>query len=346
VGWVIETYRKTLGILDSLFGVTSLPTTAYLLSPERYAEAFGEDHPEWTQGFARPWAAEFYVNFAPVVVWDESVRAQDRILWLREHVQEITEMTTAHELTHVALERWSLPTWIDEGMAQYVESLVAPEESAKRQFLQERFRVRDSIRRGVVSTGDLRSTDWISAVSSEEEFRFLYSVSAIIVQNIAKTSGDDGLRYLVQTNDLGVSLDTFIAVELRDWLSQKLPEETAAEVLCGLNRALAESNQITGDWIAIEGITNSQYAVFKTRLQGVLESIRSLSPDSIVERARSMYEKSISEWMAAIDDYVVGRASDGNAHLSASDSFSAGAYEVFSSAWDEYVVVSCTIVGV
>ena len=41
VDWVIETYQETLGVLSSLFGVSSLPTEAYLLSPESYAEVFG-----------------------------------------------------------------------------------------------------------------------------------------------------------------------------------------------------------------------------------------------------------------------------------------------------------------
>ena len=65
VSWVTDTYQETLGILSSLFGASSLPTSAYLLSSESYADIFGEGHPEWTQGFALPRAAEFYLNRAP-----------------------------------------------------------------------------------------------------------------------------------------------------------------------------------------------------------------------------------------------------------------------------------------
>ena len=345
VDWVTETYRNTLEILSSLFGVSSLPTTAYLLSPEGYAEVFGEGHSEWTQGFARPWAAEFYLNRAPAVVWDESVSSQNRTSWLRAHVQEITEMTTAHELTHVALERWSLPTWIDEGVAQYVESLIAPEESAQKQFLQQRFRIRDAIWQDVIPVDKLRSNDWITMADSEEEFGLLYKTSALIAQIIAETSGDEGLRHLVQTQDLEVSLDTFIAVTLEEWVFQMLPEETAAEVLCGLNRALGEMNTITLDWNAIEEKADSDYSSFEERLREVLVSIQGISSESIVEDARSRYEQSVSEWIDAIDDYVAGRDSRGNDHLSASNSFSNGAYEFFSSAWDKYVVVSCALVN-
>ena len=63
-----------------------------------------------------------------------------------------------------------------------------------------------------------------------------------------------------------------------------------------------------------------------------------------MEEACSIYEESISEWIAAIDDYVGGRVGSGNTDLSASNSLSNGAYEFFSSAWDEYVVVPRTLV--
>ena len=260
-------------------------------------------------------------------------------------MQEITETATAHGLTHVALERWSLPTWIDEGVAQYVESLIAPEESAQKRFLQQRIRVRDAISQGLIPVDKLQATGWDTVASSEQEFGLLYKTSALIVQIIAETSGDEGIRALVQTQDLGVSLDTFIAVTLGDWLSQMLPQETASEVLCGLNQALGDLNTVTTDWNSIEEKTDSDYDSSEERLRDVLASIQGLSSQSIVEDARSRYERSVSEWIDAIDDYVAGKDSRGNAHLSTSNSFSNGAYEFFSSAWDEYLVVSCDPVG-
>ena len=269
VDWVVETYHETLGILGALFGLPLFETTAYLLSPEAYADAYFGDHPEWTQGFAFSNAAEVYINRAPVIVWDESVRDAGRIAWLRDHVQEITETTTAHELTHVALAGSSLPRWLDEGMAQYVEYIVTPDESFKRQLLQERYRVRDAIARDLVAIETMLSSEWTSSAGSEEVLRLLYNTSTLAVRLISDTSGDEGLPDLVETQDLGVPLETFIDIQLREWLSERLPEEIAAAVLCALNRSLGEINQITSDWNAILEKQDSDYASFKGRLQVV-----------------------------------------------------------------------------
>ena len=118
VRWVKDTYARTVDLLSAIFGVSSLETTLYLLDKETYTEAFSGEHPEWTQGFAR--GPEAYINRAPGVVWDASVTEKDRIRWLGAHVQEITEMT------HVALHTERLPRWLDEGLAEYIEALIAP----------------------------------------------------------------------------------------------------------------------------------------------------------------------------------------------------------------------------
>ena len=347
VEWVLETYQRTLEILGPLFGVTSLATTGYLPRPETYAEKFethGGSHPEWTQGFALSSVGEFYVNMAPVVMWDESVLERDRVVWLGEHVQEITTTTTAHELTHVALGSSELPRWLDEGVAEYVDALFAPDESVTRQLWQRRYRVRDAIIHDLVPVEKLLSADWTAAAEDPEKFSLLYKISALIVRFVSDTSGDEGLRALVESKDLGVPVGIFIDVDLREWLSQMLPEETAAQVLCGLNRARSEINQITSDWNANEDIQPSDYASFKERIQLALDSINGLTPGSIADAARLDYMKSLSDWIAAIDSYVQGDYSRGNDHLNSSNAFNNSAYDFFSSAWDEYVVTSCTLI--
>jgi hypothetical protein len=344
VDWVVETYHETLGILGALFELPPFGTTAYLLTPEAYEETYFDDHPEWTQGFAFPDAAEVYINRAPVIVWDESVRDADRLTWLRDHVQEITETTTAHELTHVALAESSLPRWLDEGMAQYVESLVAPDEAFRKQLLQERRRIRDAITRDLVPIETMLSSEWTSSTESEEVLRLLYNTSALAVRLVSLTSGDEGLRDLVETQDLGVPLETFIDIQLREWLSERLPDEIAASILCALNRSQGEINQITFDWNAILEKQDSDYASVKERLQVVLESIQGLPSGSLVETARGNYEESIYEWMTAMDYYIEGDSIRGNAHLGVSNSLYIDAGVLLSSGWDEYVVTSCSLI--
>ena len=344
VGWVVDTYHETLGILGSLFGLSPFETTAYLLSPEAYADAYWGDHPEWTQGFARSDAGEVYINRAPVVVWDESVGDTDRLTWLRDHGQEITETTTAHELTHVALAGSSLPRWLDEGMAQYVESLVAPDESFRRQLLQERYRVRDAIDLDMIPIDIMLSSEWTSSADSEDVVRLMYNTSALAVRLVSVTSGDEGLRNLVDTQDTGVPLETFINVQLREWLSEKMPEEVAGAVLCALNRSVGDINQITIDWNAIVEKIASDYASFTERLQGVLDSIQGLPSGSLAEAALSGYEESVYEWMTAIDYYAAGDRVRGNSHLALSNALYSNAGDLLSSGWDEYIVTSCTII--
>ena len=52
-----------------------------------------------------------------------------------------------------------------------------------------------------------------------------------------------------------------------------LAEETAAAVVCGLDRVLSGLNELTSDWNAIEGKADPEYAVFIERCRGVLELV-------------------------------------------------------------------------
>jgi len=342
LSWILGSYDKALEILSSKFEISSLETTLYLLSGEMYTEVYSDSHPEWTQGFAQ--GTEIYVNRYAVRVWDVSVTAQERIAWVQEHIQEIMERATAHELTHAALDTWQLPRWVDEGLAEHIESLIAPDESAQKQLLQRRYLVRDALARDAVPTGAQLAADWLAVADDDEElFRLLYDVSALIVQRITDTSGDEGLRRLIETRGLEMPLADFIDTELQQWLLIPLPGEVAASVLCGINSLFDLRNQIVSEWNAQINEPNVDFAYFKGRYRQLIDSLDSLPADTIVEDVRLAYVDSYSEWITAIDAYIQKNYSLGNFHLRKSNDLKEEADQLFSTAWDEYIVVSCEL---
>ena len=327
--------------------MSSIETTMYLLDRDQYTSVFRGDHPEWTQGFAR--GTEAYVNRYPTRVWDRTVKQEERTKWAFEHIQEITERTTAHELTHLALDRWQLRRWIDEGIAEYIESLIAPSDVASRQLLQRRFLIRDAANRGVAPTKfQLAVNNWSSIVDNEEELGRLYDVSALVVQRVAATSGDGGLRRLIETGSLDIPLGMFLENDLEPWLQMPIAEEVAARVLCGLDKVIDVKRKITADWNAILGAGKipeyAEYGDFKVRLQQLIDSLNSLPADTIVEETRLIYVNSYSELIATIDDYLGSLYEEGNSHLDRSNALGRDGFRLLSSGWESYVVVSCELI--
>ncbi len=346
--WFLDSYSRARELLKTTFQISQLDATTYLLGNEMYkevsGEVFREAHPEWTQGFAS--GSEMYINRAPVRVWDEYATREQRIRWAGENVQEVTERITAHELTHVGLNTLDVHTrWIDEGMAEYIESLIAPPESAAKQMLQRRYLVRDAIAKGVVPTeSQLRGGDWIYVVNTQEEFRLLYAVSALIVQQVADRSGDEGLRSLIEAEALDTSLGEFIDTELRSWLLIALPQELAAPVVCGLNRVRGTKTQITSDWNANTNKTSKDYSDFKVRVQQLLDSAQNLPANTIVEEVRQTYINRYSKWITAIDYYLRGDGSEANHHLTQSNLLGRQAFDLFVATWDKYVAAPCELI--
>jgi hypothetical protein len=340
LNWALDSYAKAVELVKVRLGISSPETTMYLLNQDMYTEVYRWSHLEWTQGFAL--GTEMYVNRAPVKVWDTSVTDKERIQWLGAHVQEITERVTAHELTHAALDSLNLPRWIDEGMAEYIEFLIAPGESTAKQLLQRRYSVRDAINRGLVPTEALlNNTTWLSA-DSLQEFRLLYATSALVVQLVADTSGDKGLRELVEASTLGTPLDSFIDNQLRQELFTFLPEELAANVVCGLRTTLQVRDELVSDWNANDDKTNADYVSFTDRARQLLESVEALAADTLVEEARLKYGESFSEFITATDYYARGGNKSGYIHLVEHNSLNKDAYQLYMSGWDKYVVVPCT----
>ena len=220
-----------------------------------------------------------------------------------------------------------------------------PEEVAQKLLLQRRYQVRNDSNQGLLPTeAHLSADDWMALAQTVEELRLLYDTSALIVHLVAETSGHQGLRELVEAKSLEVSLASFFDVQLRLWLSIPFPEEEAGLVLCTLSDVLAAKGEVVSDWNVTIEEESPDFSPFKPRVQQLLDSVESLPTDSLVEETRSAYGSSLSEWLMAIEDYIAGDYDSGNFHLARSSSLGKTANELFSDAWDEYVVISCTLI--
>ena len=343
--WVLDSYQKSLGLLQAAFQIAPPKVNLYLLGKEMYADIFRGDHPEWTQGYYQH-GSGMYLNRAPVRSWDEFATREDRIRWAGENVQEVTERTTAHQLTHAALSELQIKTaWIQEGVAEHFDALIAPSESAARQLLQRRYVVRDAIAREVLPTASqLEARGLVSEVDTKEEFSRLYAVSALIVRLLVDTSGDEGLRQLVEAKALPMPLDEFIDTELTSWLNTPLPAEVAGRVICGIDKVNKTRGQVTADWNANTSKTSSDYGGFKVRVQHLLDSTEALPADTIVEEVRQAYIKGYSKWTSAIGYYISGDIGLGNSDLMLSNNLRSQGFDGFSAAWDRYVVAPCALI--
>ena len=342
VQWVEDTYARAKELLPSTLAVPLPEATVYLLDQEAYTQIIGGNHPEWTQGYTRE--KEAYINRVPSLVWDESVPEEERQGWLGLHIKEITQMITAHELTHLALREQRLPRWLDEGLAQYVEAQVAPPESAARLLLQRRYRVRAAGAAGLLPTeAQLSAPDWATDAQREGDLHLLYDVSALLVQAVAGQQTEAGIRSLVASQGAQAPLDTLLRQTLQPWLATPIPEERAALVLCGLNRFLALKGQATDAWNQLVDSPAPVYLGFQTWLELLAADLDDLPADTLVEEIPATYAESIAAWGAAVESYSQRDFLTGNSLFRLSASLSNAANQLLPQAWGAFFIVPCPL---
>ncbi|MSQ40278.1 MAG: hypothetical protein EXR55_01155 [Dehalococcoidia bacterium] len=342
VQWVVDTYARAKELLPTTLAVPLTEATVYLLDQEAYTQIIGGNHPEWTQGYFRE--GEAYINRAPSLIWDESVPEEERQGWLGLHIKEITQMITAHELTHLALREHRLPRWLDEGLAQYVEAKMAPPESAARLLLQRRYKLRAAMIAGLLPTAaQLASPNWATDAQGEADLHLLYDVSALIVQAVAGQQQEDGVRRLVASRGAETPVDALLRQTLQPWLNTPLPEEQAALVLCGLNRFLALKDQATDAWDKMVDSPTPVYLGFQTWLQLLAADLDGLPADTLVEEIRATYANSVAWWNEALESYSQGDFLTGNRLFRLSTTLSNTANHLLPQAWGVYLIVPCPL---
>lgn len=226
-----------------------------------------------------------------------------------------------------------------------MESLITRPEFAQREYLQQRYQVRDAYLRGALPTGaQLSAADWSGSAASQEDFQLLYDVSILVVRRVVEVLGEEGLRTLVQDRGASIQLDDYIAQNLLPSLLTFLPEEVAGRTVCELSDLLEERENVIADWNTQSEMTDEEYLNFKARIQNMLEAVERLPAGTLVEEARLKYQQSFADWMRAIDYYLQDDITLGNSYLDTSNARAQEGYSVLSDSWGKYVVVSCEMI--
>jgi len=128
--WIKETYDTVRISLHQSTGISLTHANVYLLDEAQYIEILSEVvgidlHPEWTQGVAyRPdtsYDGVVYINKVMSALWTTSTSEKEKHVWRGENVEKTTRKVAAHELTHLALMPYDIPSWLNEGLAQLFE---------------------------------------------------------------------------------------------------------------------------------------------------------------------------------------------------------------------------------
>ena len=241
----LQVLREELGIEDVV-----LPEI-YVALPNQFRRFVSDGdfvHPTWLAGLS-----SYYLRDGEVVEGKLYVNPQAPGL-----VRNI-----AHELTHLATP--GLPTWLNEGVAEYIGSRVElalePEAHMVRD-LDTRATVRRALDRGELpDRAGLENFPWKDA----QDFATLdlvYSQTWQLVEYIARTSSRDGLltflaHYQEDTpgddsdpfmDTLGVSSDTLWQGFSQDVLQNLTLEEQEGLGLCDLAVLGDEAGRISLDW--------------------------------------------------------------------------------------------------
>ena len=249
---VHEAYDMALQVLRKDLGIenVALPEI-YITLPNQFRRFVSEGefvHPTWLAGLSSYYLREGEVTEGKLYV-------NPRATGLVRNI--------AHELSHLATP--GLPTWLNEGVAEYIGSRVELAMDPKAYLIKDlnaRATVRHALGRGDLPDMDeLENFPWKDA----QDFASLdlaYSETWLLVEYVARTSSLDGLlallaRYQEDTTEEGIDpfLDTLgVTSDLlwdgfsQDILQNLTLDEREGQGLCNLAVLGDEAGLISLDW--------------------------------------------------------------------------------------------------
>ena len=247
---VVASYDLTWRVLEEEFGIDKIPFEVHLLFPDQltgFVNDGGFSDPEILTGLSSHFFTDGQVSEAKIYVdvTDESL--------LRN---------VSHELTHPATP--NLPTWLSEGVAEYVAARVQKEVDptrAKLHELESRGLVRSGIKLGsAISIRDLQDFDWKNT-ANKRQLELAYAQSWHLVEYIRKAYTGESLSLLIkgfQTDE--IDEDTLFIKILEEspdliWLEftkdiqQSLTlDELEGEALCKVADFGNGAGLISRDW--------------------------------------------------------------------------------------------------
>jgi hypothetical protein len=354
IRWLKETYDSVRISLKNTTGVSLDRATVYLLDEEQYVDILSEivgidQHPEWTQGVAYRRDSSslgvVYINKAVSAIWGASTSEFEKNIWQGQNVESITRKVAAHELTHLALMPYEVPSWLNEGLAKYMENTVLPEDLILKEKLRLRYSLRDkALQSSLPSMSQLNAKNWIIGATNYPRLASLYELSTGIIWSAAEVPGFVSAYELVIQPPSDLALEVMVSSVLNGWLTIPMPEEESAVILCTVAKQWFESDKLMYAWNEIierNSFDGWDHAGFLQELDAILEVVDSINPETQVESLRSeffeylkAFRKTVFYLLQGDNDLAESMRIKTNGHLET-------AYSLLQTSADSYLSTPC-----
>tara|TARA_B100001123_G_scaffold218635_1_gene246789 strand:- start:752 stop:2065 length:1314 start_codon:yes stop_codon:yes gene_type:complete len=311
----VDSYDVTWRLLADEFGVDKIPFEVHLLFPAQltgFVNEGGFSDPEILAGLSSHFFTDGQVSEAKIYV---------------DVTDDSLFRNVPHELTHPATP--NLPTWLSEGVAEYVAARVQTEidpNSAKLHELESRGLVRSAIKLdSVISMRDLQDLDWKNT-KNKRQLELAYAQSWHLVEYMIKTYSRDSLTKLVKDFQFDELDDETLFIQIlgetpdqiwlqftKDILQSLNPEELEGDVFCKVAYFGNEAGLISRDWNVflnqsenlgsnVDSLLN-ELERYKNRWQKLEQEVIVHSP----EISNSLYfriERYFQQMVAVMDFYI------------------------------------------
>lgn len=354
IKWIHETYDAVQVSLFEVTGINLNKATVYLLGQAEYEEILSEVvgidvHPEWTQGVAyRPdpsYEGVVYMNKAVGALWGSSTSDKEKNIWRGENVQRTTRKVAAHELTHLALMPYEVPSWLNEGIAKYMENTVLLEELVLEEKLRLRYSLRAKALNGSLpSIQQLNAKNWIIGATNYADLASLYDLSTGIIWSTVEVTDFTNAHDLILQPPSDISLEILVLSVLNEWLAVPLPEETSAVVLCRVAKHWLESDKLMDEWnevIARNSFDGWDHVSFLEALDSILTAVKRTTPQTQAEPLRTAFLEYLTAFRLTVFYLLQGENSVAEASRIKANGHLATAHTLLESTAELYLPKPC-----
>ena len=319
---VVASYDLTWKVLEDEFGIGKISFEVHLLFPGQltgFVNDGGFSDPEILTGLSSHFFTDGQVSEAKIYV---------------DVTDEALLRNVPHELTHPATP--NLPTWLSEGVGEYVATRVQTEVDpirAKLHELESRGLVRSAIKLGnAISIRDLQDFDWKNT-ANKGQLDLAYAQSWHLVEYIRKSYSRESLAVLIKGFQADeIDEDTLFIQMLGDsphliWLEftediqrSLTLDELEGKVLCKVAEFGNGSSLISRDWnifvnqSKISGLDADllfkELEQYKKRWRKLEQEATAYNPevsDSLYERIGSYFQQMVASMNFYIsNDFLQG----------------------------------------
>lgn len=323
---VQEAYSLARRVLEDELAVDDMPAVTLRIDLDyqftRTAADNQFNHPAWLAGFS-----SYFLRDGKVV---------NGRVYLSAYVEGQTH-NVAHELTHLATP--GLPTWLNEGVAEYIATRV---QAALEPDLQHR-RLLDSraIARRALEQGQLLTIEELAdfpwwAPTDQRQLELVYAHAWQLVEYVVREYGTDDLSGIVAAysqgseteqdlflSGLGVQASTLWEAFAADLVLNLTPEEEEGVILCRLVDLTAEGRDVSQEWNEyLEWISDGQaqtetqvFQGFGLRWSLLLEETTGLIPPQGPSLAHLRFLEYFDAMVLVMERFAIGEVSTANTML-------------------------------